>query len=144
MLSVVISLTAGCSEGADRCGPVPVEDVFRKDLYGTYSGPREALLTLRDNGDNTVGFTATNWPENSDPGILEKKTAAFDGDGSWRIDGNPGDGDRVGLEFDDDGSERAGLPVNQLQIGKRDGHIVLFDQLGDPDVCRVFELTRSP
>nr|WSZ97128.1 hypothetical protein OH820_17015 [Streptomyces sp. NBC_00857] len=39
--------------------------------------------------------------------------------------------------------EHEELPVDQLQVGKEAGRIVLFDQLGDPDVCRVFELTRS-
>ncbi|MFC9607670.1 hypothetical protein ACFTTN_30025 [Streptomyces niveus] len=140
----MMSLTVGCSKDSGRCGPTPVEDVFRSDLYGTYSGPHGARLTLRDNGDNTVGFTATDWPDSSDPEILDKKSPAFDGDGSWRIEGDPGNGDRIGLQFEEDRSERAGLPVDQLQVGRKDGHIVLFDQLGDPDVCRVFELTRSP
>lgn len=144
VLSAVTALVAGCSEDAGRCGPAPVEDVFRSDLYGTYEGPHGARLTLRDNGDNTVGFAVTDWPESGDPEILDKKTAAFDGDGTWRIDGGPGKGDRIGLQFEDGRPERAGTPVDQLQVGRRDGHIVLFDQLGDPDVCRVFELTRSP
>jgi hypothetical protein len=39
---------------------------------------------------------------------------------------------------------RDGPPVDQFQVGKEDGQIVLFDRLGDPDVCRVFELSRTP
>jgi hypothetical protein len=141
----VMSLTAGCSEGSGRCGPVPVAEVFRSDLYGTYSGPHGARLTLRDNGDNTVRFTATGWPESGDPEILATKTPAFGGHGSWRIEGDPGEDDQIRLQFAEaeDDSERDGLHVDQLQVGKEDGRIVLFDQLGDPDVCRVFELTRS-
>ncbi|MEW1721846.1 hypothetical protein [Streptomyces sp. NPDC093109] len=139
----VMSLTAGCSGDQGLCGPAPVEDVFRSDLYGTYAGPHEARLTLRDNGDNTMGFTVSAWPESSDPDILTKKPPAFDGKGTWRIEGGTGQGDRVSLQFEDDGQKRAGLPVKQLEVGKKDGHIVLFDQLGDPDVCRVFELPRS-
>ncbi|MET9553065.1 hypothetical protein [Streptomyces sp. NPDC006645] len=143
VLGVVVSSVGGCSEGGGRCGPRPVGDVFRKDLYGTYSGPHGARLALRDNGDNTVGFTATDWPVTGDPEILETKPAAFDGDGTWRIEGGSGGGDGVGLQFDGEPPERAGLPVERLQVGERDGRVVLFDQLGDPDVCRVFELTRS-
>ncbi|MFD4112746.1 hypothetical protein ACFWSJ_04755 [Streptomyces niveus] len=144
VLSAVMALTAGCSEGSGRCGPAPAEDVFGSDLYGSYEGPRGARLTLRDNGDNTVGFAATGWPESADPGILDRKTPVFDGGGTWRIDGEPGKGDRIGLQFEDSRPERTRTPVEQLQVGRRDGHIVLFDRLGDPDVCRVFELTRSP
>ncbi|MFJ7997853.1 hypothetical protein ACIQ7D_12000 [Streptomyces sp. NPDC096310] len=138
----VMSLTAGCSEDQGRCGPAPVEDVFGSDLYGTYAGPHEARLTLRDNGDNTLGFTVTGWPESDDPEILGKKPPAFDGHGTWRIEDDPSQGDRIGLRFEDD-QERAGLPVKQLRVGKKDGTTVLFDQLGDPDVCRVFELPRT-
>lgn len=144
VLSAALALTTGCSQNSDRCGPSPVVDVFRSDLYGTYEGPNGARLTLRDNGDNTVGFAATDWPDSGGPEILDEKTPSSDGGGTWRIEGGPGKGDRVGLQFEDGGPERTGPPVERLQVGRRDGHIVLFDRLGDPDVCRVFELTRSP
>ncbi|MEV7867554.1 hypothetical protein AB0P17_15940, partial [Streptomyces sp. NPDC088124] len=100
-----MSLTAGCSQdqGQGRGGPAPVEDAFGKDLYGTYAGPHEARLTLRDNGDNTLGFTVTGWPESSDPEILGKKAPAFDGQGTWRIEDDPDQGDRVRLQFEDEG-----------------------------------------
>ncbi|MEV7872138.1 hypothetical protein AB0P17_39905, partial [Streptomyces sp. NPDC088124] len=99
----LMSLTAGCSQDQGRCGPAPVEDVFGKDLYGTYAGPHEARLTLRDNGDNTLGFTVTGWPESSDPEILGKNAPAFDGQGTWRIEDDPDQGDRVRLQFEDEG-----------------------------------------
>ncbi|MFJ2175118.1 hypothetical protein ACIOHE_19745 [Streptomyces sp. NPDC087851] len=139
----LMSLTAGCAEDQGLCGPAPAEDVFRSDLYGTYAGPHNARLTLRDNGDNTVGFSVTDWPDSSDPEILETKPAAFDGHGTWRIEADPDQGDRIGLQFEDDDQEHTGLPVKQLRVGRKDGRIVLFDRLGDPDVCRVFELPRS-
>ncbi|MFE3740399.1 hypothetical protein [Streptomyces sp. NPDC059134] len=138
----LLSLTAACAENQGLCGPVPAEDVFSSDLYGTYAGPHDARLTLRDNGDNTVGFTVTGWPDSSDPDILETKPATFNGHGTWRIEADPDQSDRIGLQFEE-GQEHTGLPVEQLRVGKRDGSIVLFDQLGDPDVCRVFELPRS-
>ncbi|MFI1223203.1 MULTISPECIES: hypothetical protein [unclassified Streptomyces] len=138
----VMSLTGGCSEGLGRCGPEPVDEVLRADLYGTYEGPHGSALTLRSNGDTTVSFSAENWPEQSGPEILKGDARAFDGRGSWRIEGEPGEDDGISLHFENPPADRPGLPLYQLQVGEEDGDLVLFAKLGDPDVCRVYELKR--
>ncbi|MFD5982833.1 hypothetical protein [Streptomyces cyaneofuscatus] len=138
----VMSLTGGCSEDWGRCGPDPVAEVLRADLYGTYKGPHGAGLTLRSNGDSTVSFSADNWPEENGPEILKGDARTFEGRGSWRITGDPGEDDSISLHFEDRPANRPGQPLQQLQVGKEDGRLVLFAKLGDPDVCRVYELKQ--
>ncbi|MEN8650303.1 hypothetical protein ABCR94_06610 [Streptomyces sp. 21So2-11] len=131
VLAALASLTTGCSGDAARCGPAPAGEVSQADLYGSYTGPNGARLTL----------TVKNWPKENAVEILKKGAPAFDGRGYWEMPNPPGKDAEIELQFEDLYGRRGGPPVDQLQVGRSDGHTVLFAKLGDPDVCRVFKLT---
>ncbi|RST23111.1 hypothetical protein EF908_12740 [Streptomyces sp. WAC04770] len=142
MALTTLFLATGCSGDTARCGPPPLDEVSQNDLYGTYTGPHGAHLTLTNIGGTTVTFTARNWPAENGVGILREDAETFDGQGTWSLLSAPGEDGLIRLSFEDRESVQPGPPLYQLAVGKGDvsGKPILFAQLGDPDVCRVYEL----
>ncbi|MFF8553988.1 hypothetical protein ACF058_14255 [Streptomyces sp. NPDC015501] len=139
-----LPLTTGCTEAA-RCGPPALDEVSQMDLYGTYAGPHGSRLTLTNTGGTTVTFTARDWPAGNGVGILAEGAPSFDGTGTWSVVSAPGEPGRVRLSFENRETGRPGPPLQQLEVGKGEGGAppMLFARLGDPDVCRVYELERE-
>ncbi|OCC09033.1 hypothetical protein [Streptomyces sp. PTY087I2] len=114
------------------------------DLYGTYAGPNGSRLTLTNIGGTTVTFTAGNWPAENGVGILAKDAPSFDGEGTWSLVNDPGETGLIRLSFENRETGSPGPPLRELEVGKDEGSAkpMLFANLGDPDVCRVYELAR--
>ncbi|MDQ0986006.1 hypothetical protein [Streptomyces sp. V2I9] len=144
LAALSLSLTAGCSEAA-RCGPPALDEVSQMDLYGTYAGPHGSQLTLTNIGGTTVTFTARDWPAGNGVGILAQDAPSIDGEGTWSVVSAPGEAGRVRLSFEDREAGQPGPPLQQLEVGKSEADTppMLFAKLGDPDVCRVYELERE-
>ncbi|MFD4139882.1 hypothetical protein [Streptomyces sp. NPDC058572] len=140
-VAAVLSLSTGCSTDTAGCGPAPSAEVSQADLYGSYTGPHGARLDLTADGGTSVRFSVKHWPKEDDPEILREDGPSFDGGGVWKLLNPPGEDGEIGLTFDDLDTSARGATVTGLQVGKEDGHTVLFARLGDPDVCRVFKLT---
>ncbi|MFG2598596.1 hypothetical protein [Streptomyces sp. NPDC048462] len=141
--AVTGSMLTGCSVGdAAGCGPAPTAKVSQADLYGSYSGPHGARLDLTAVGGTSVTFSVKDWPRKGGTEILAEDVPTFDGGGVWKLLNSPGQDGRVGLDFDGLAKHAGSAPVNELLVGKEDGHMVLFAKLGDPDVCRTFKLAR--
>lgn len=139
--AVTGSMLTGCSlSDAARCGPAPLAEVSQADLYGSYSGPHGARLDLTAVGGTSVTFSVKDWPEESGTGILAEGAPTFDGGGVWKLLNSPGQDGKVGLGFDARTKHAGSDAVNELLVGKEDGHMVLFAKLGDPDVCRTYKL----
>ncbi|MDJ1643975.1 hypothetical protein [Streptomyces pakalii] len=143
LAAVSLSLTTGCSDAA-LCGPPPLDEVSQMDLYGTYAGPHGSRLTLTNIGGTTVTFTARDWPAENGVGILAEDSPSFDGEGTWSLVNDPGEAGLIRLSFENRETGSSGTPLQQLEVGKGEGDAkpLLFAKLGDPDVCRVYELER--
>ncbi|NEE40799.1 hypothetical protein G3M53_87415 [Streptomyces sp. SID7982] len=143
LAAVSLSFTTGCSDAA-LCGPPPLDEVSQMDLYGTYAGPHGSRLTLTNIGGTTVTFTARDWPAENGVGILAEDAPSFDGEGTWSLVNDPGEAGLIRLSFENRDTGSSGTPLQQLEVGKGEGDAkpLLFAKLGDPDVCRVYELER--
>ncbi|MBK3547581.1 hypothetical protein JHN56_31755 [Streptomyces sp. MBT60] len=143
LAAVSLSLTTGCSDAA-LCGPPPLDEVSQMDLYGTYAGPHGSRLTLTNIGGTTVTFTARDWPAENGVGILTEDSPSFDGEGTWSLVNDPGEAGLIRLSFENRDTGSSGTPLQQLEVGKGEGDAkpLLFAKLGDPDVCRVYEVER--
>ncbi|MGW1295218.1 hypothetical protein [Streptomyces sp. NPDC002533] len=143
LAALFLSLTTGCSDAA-LCGPPPLDEVSRMDLYGTYAGPHGSRLTLTNIGGTTVTFTARDWPAGNGVGILAKDSPSFDGKGTWSLVNDPGEAGLIRLSFENRETGSPGPPLRELEVGRGEGDArpLLFARLGDPDVCRVYKLER--
>lgn len=139
--AVTGSMLTGCSVGDTAgCGPAPLAEVSQADVYGSYSGPRGARLDLTAVGGTSVTFSVKDWPEEDGTEILAEDIPTFNGGGIWKLLNAPGQDGKVGLGFDARTEHAGSDAVNELLVGREDGHLVLFAKLGDPDVCRTYEL----
>ncbi|MEF3119190.1 hypothetical protein [Streptomyces chrestomyceticus] len=143
--ALLLAATAtGCATENERCGPAPSSRYRATDLHGSWSSLMGRNIKLSDLGGKLgQTFNTQGWPKNTTLDQTVNDAPAengLSGKGNWSLSTGH---TTLTLTFDRLDAELERTTIHTLRIGEEKSQPVLYTQVGDPEECHVFMLTRQ-